>query len=441
VLVIACLALGVGACSSGDEGGDDGGIVDPGGPPEGTPPLPTIDDPGQALPATSAALVADTGPTAEFVPDVAAAGGFLATMNDASLCLEFRLVPGPCCLVSAGQLCPPNTMQWRLKTAPDWYDLVLDSREPCFEPLLEFGGSHYYISRHQTTWIVADVNCRLAGGDLATITDLTEHNAVFGAIAARNPDAWAFIGMFDWLQGNNNWKWRSTGLPATWAYWYPNEPNNAGGGEYFAHFHAYNHDGHGRLNDTTGLVPMYYVLERDTSFDEDDNATVPVLLAAEQPLYLRGIGCVAEKPRVERRIYWSKVFQDVVDPGESFAETHSYTAGTDTQTIRALGGVLGVSQAGGWETVAAALSTALESTLGHDVDLGDEIIVRRDVDESAGEGETLVLALWQLRERYVLCNANGQPWSDPAYTLATELPVLDHGLDEDYLQIISFAQP
>jgi hypothetical protein len=315
---------------------------------------------------------------------------------------------------------------------------MTDSLPPCFQKLLSFGGSHYYISRNPATWMIADVNCRLAGGNLASITSQAELDAVVMAMRETNPTGSAWIGLTDCGQPNGNWFWRNGEPVGDFQPWYPGEPNNQDG-EYFVHILAYNTDPQGRWNDEDANHQLYYIMETQEEFHGDDGAEpVPVLLANGSPLFLRGLGHVSTMPYLERRYYWRRIFQTRIDAGASYSQEHSYMVGTELTMGMSFGYSIGYSGTANWGLVSETIEVEFHMDFNFEWSCSMEE-TKTETYRCGPLDETVIFAVWQLRERFVICDENGDPWSDPNYTLAGPLPYLDQGIPRNNtLQVIRF---
>ena len=93
-----------------------------------------------------------------------------------------------------------------------------------------------------------------------------------------------------------------------------------------------------------------------------------------------------------------------------------------------------------WGFVSTQIETEFHQDFQHEVTVSSEETFTKTYEATAPEGKTMVLALWQLRERYVITDGSGAPWSDPGYLLDAPLPQLDQGLQQEYLQTILFDQ-
>ncbi|XP_033624617.1 macrophage mannose receptor 1-like [Asterias rubens] len=107
------------------------------------------------------------------------------------------------------------------------------------------------------TWAESREQCRLGGGDLVSITDLSEQTYINARLSLQTvPVVW--IGANDVLQ-EGGWEW-SDGSPFKFINWYPGEPNNVGtSGEHCAELHLAT----GTWNDVMCTNTMGYICKKD----------------------------------------------------------------------------------------------------------------------------------------------------------------------------------
>jgi hypothetical protein len=141
-----------------------------------------------------------------------------------------------------------------------------------------------------------------------------------------------------------------------------------------------------------------------------------------------------------RSVYWKKVFQRTLGAGATYSQEHSYTQGTEESTGMSFGWSIGISTSLGWGPVSAEISTEFHQDFNHEMTVYEESTVTDTYECTAPAGKTVIFALWQLRERFTICNQAGEPWTDPKYQLDGALPSLDQGLDQEYLQTLYFDQ-
>lgn len=399
-----------------------------------TPPLPTVNNPTDQLPANSETLVVEDALLGNFSPKLTDQGTLLDTLNETAIALDFRMVPGYCQLLIDGDYCPPGNLQWAVYGWENWSDCVLETAEPLFQYLDSRDSSHYYGLNLKAYWMVQDLNCRLAGGDLVTINSADENAFVHTLRQAWVPGEYIALGFYDWGRADSDFVWRS-GEPVTYEGWTGAEPNNEGG-EYFAHMATTNSG----WNDVNGYSPIHAIMEIDQQLADPGTNQVPVLLLGASPLYLDGLGDVAERPYVVRSVYWKKVFQRTLGAGATYSQEHSYTQGTEESTGMSFGWSIGISTSLGWGPVSAEISTEFHQDFEHEMTVYEESTVTDTYECTAPAGKTVIFALWQLRERFTICNQAGEPWTDPKYQLDGTLPSLDQGLDQEYLQTLYFDQ-
>jgi hypothetical protein len=215
--------------------------------------------------------------------------------------------------------------------------------------------------------------------------------------------------------------------------WGSGEPNNASG-EYFAMMYGTNR----QWNDYSGSAQFHAILETDHTIELSTEETVPVLEVNGNPLFLRGVGDIAVAPRIVRQVYWTKVFQVTLGPGASYSEEHSYTHGTSETNGMSFGWSIGISTEIGWGPVSTQIETEFHQDFNHEVTISEESTFTKTYECTAPQDRTVLFALWQLRERYVICDDEGEPWTDAKYELDGDLPYLDQGLEQEYLQTLYF---
>ena len=101
---------------------------------------------------------------------------------------------------------------------------------------------------------------------------------------------------------------------------------------------------------------------------------------------------------------------------------------------------IGISTSIGWLSVSAEISSEFHQDFNHEMTVYEESTVTDTYECTAPAGKTVIFALWQLRERFTICNQAGEPWTDPKYQLDGTLPSLDQGIDQRYLQTLYFDQ-
>ena len=428
LVLFACLVLP--ACS-GDENGPTG--PDDDDPlPANTPPIPEVSNPNDELPPRSEFLTTETAPLRNFSPTLAGLSQeMLDRLNEAHT-LDFQLPPSRNVIFQDGRACHPE----RLQTKADGGSWVNLSRSSAVEPFVALGayeGSHYYLSTTPAIWAFADANCRNFGGHLAAITSSAENVHVLGAVQAEAPGAIYWIGLTDWWRANNDWIWTS-GEALDWTNWNPGEPNNSHG-EYFTEVLT-----NGLWNDSRYQTSRRYVLELSEPLPDFGEDPVACAAHGQNLLFLDALALPSVAPYVERRVYWAKVFQVTLGAGATYGEEHSYTHGTSETTGMSFGYSIGISTEAGWGPVSVAIETEFHQDFQHEVTVSSEETFSKTYEATAPAGETMVLALWQLRERYVITDGSGEAWSDPDFLLDGPLPELDQGLQQEYLQTILFEQ-
>jgi len=413
---------------------DDSGPTAPDVPEEPTTPdIPTVNNPNDELPTTSDYLVTEQAVLRNLSPmltGMSPAG--LAKLNEA-VTLEFQLPPGRNVLFEDGHACYPEHLQIRIGTG-GWVNLTRSEVAAPFMELGTYEGSHYYLSAAACQWAYGDVSCRNFGAHLASVTSAAENAFLLGAVQDVLPGATYFIGLTDWGRSNNDWFWTS-GEPVTWTNWAGGEPNN-NGGEYFTQVYT-----NGQWNDTRVGNMYVYVLESDEPLSNLNADPVPCAAYGSNKMFIDGLAAATVVPHVERRVYWEKVFQVTLGAGATYNEAHSYMHGTSETTGMSFGWSIGISAELGWGPVSTKIETEFHQDFNHEVTVNSEETFTKTYEATAPADKTMVLALWHLRERYVITDGNGQEWSDPAFILDGPLPYLDQGLQQEYLQTILFDQP
>jgi hypothetical protein len=404
-------------------------------PKPNTPDIPEPTLPGTELPRTSEFLTVERVPLSNFSPELADSSPVLEKLGENALCLDFRLAPGNCHLWVDGNPSPPTTLELRYNLQKVWRKGTPGRATPNFDYLGAFEGSHYYLSTTKASWPIADLNCRLAGGDLATINSASENAFVYDAVRAwMNPMEHVLIGLTDWGRSSNDWAWRS-GEPVRYANWRPGEPNNYHG-EYFGMIVAND----GRWNDVSQQHAYHYVMETDHEMAEPTTESVPAIVFGEGTLYLGGLTDITEQPYLERQVYWSKVFHVTVGANATYNQMHSYTHGTSETTGRSFGYSIGISAEAGWGPFTAKIESEFHQDFKREMTVEEESTFEKNYMCTSPNGQIIDFALWQLRERFVIRTVDGAEWSDPNYVLSGRLPYLDQGLEQEFLQTVVFDQ-
>jgi len=395
-----------------------------------TPDIPTVASPQDELPATSDFLTVESAVLRNLSPMIAdMSPAMLAKLNEAHA-MEFRLPASRNVLFHEGHACYPENMQIRF-TDMTW---VTPTRSAVPEPIVDLGsfqGSYYYLSSSPVQWPYADVNCRNFGAHLASVTSAAENAFLLGAVQDAMPGVHCFLGLTDWNRANNSWMWTS-GETVDWTNWAAGEPNNSGG-EYFAEMLT-----NGQWNDTR-IANMYvYVLEKDAPLADLGQDPVPCAAYGSNRLFVDGLAAATVVPHVERRLYWERIFQVTLGAGASYSEVHSYKHGTSETTGTTFGWSIGISTELGWGPVSVQIESEFHQDFSHEVTISSEEEFSKTYEATAPADKVMVLALWHLRERYVITDGNGQPWSDPGFILDGPVPYLDQGLQQEYLQTILF---
>lgn len=426
VLALVCLLAG---CSD-----DDSPTTPVDDTPANTPEIPTVDNPADELPATSDLLAVEDAPLGNFSPKVVAASPIVDTLNAQAMALEFRLVSGYCRLVRDGVACPPTNLQWASLGFGNWSDCVPDTVSPVIEYLGEREGSYYYGLPHDAFWMVHDLTARLAGGNLVCFGTEAENVYVHDLRQAAYPGEYIALGCYDWGRTNNDYAWRS-GEAMTYTNWGGGEPNNDDG-EFFGVMYT-NSAG---WNDYNGTWEIPGIMETVAPLILGDETEIPVLLLGASPLRLGELGELEATPVLVRSVYWAKVFQRTIGAGATYTQAHSYTHGTSETNGMSFGWSIGISTSLGWGPVSAKISTEFHQDFEREISVSEETTVTRTYECTAPADKTVVFALWQLRERYTICDADGEPWADSRFALDGDLPYLEQGLDQEYLQTIYFDQ-
>jgi len=402
--------------------------------PRNTPPLPTVDHPTDQLPATSEFLVVNEALLSNFSPMTTDQCSILDTLNDNAIALDFRMDPDYCQLMLDGTPCLPGNLKWATYGRENWSDCVPGTADPLFQYLDTREGSHYYGLNTKAYWTVQDLNSRLAGGNLVTINTADENAFVHNLRQAWIPGEYVALGFYDWGRTNGDFVWRS-GEPVDFLGWSGAEPNDSGG-EYFAMMASTNSS----WNDVNGQGAIHAVMEIDEQLGDFGANQVPVLMLGGSPLYLGELGEITERPYVVRNVYWEKVFQKTIGAGATYSMEHSYTTGTSETTGMSFGYSIGVTVGASWGFVSAEISTEFHQDFDQEYTVYEESTVTDTYECTAPPNKTVIFAVWHLRERFTICKADGEPWSDPKYTLEGDLPSLDQGLEQEYLQTIYFDQ-
>ncbi len=101
-------------------------------------------------------------------------------------------------------------------------------------PITNPDNRHTYYLLTEDTWQNSETQAVLLGGHLSTINDQAEQDwvfATFSSFGGTNRSLW--IGLSDASQ-EGRFSWVS-GEPVSYTHWYPNQPDNAFGGENYVH--------------------------------------------------------------------------------------------------------------------------------------------------------------------------------------------------------------
>jgi len=423
-LLLIPLVLMFPGCSSDDSSPTEPPIDEP---PANTPTLPEVSNPGDELPTMSEFMSIESAELGNFSPVLSGLSlARLETLNEA-LVFDFRLLPSRNALFVDGQPCYPEHLEFTYE-ADQWHLFERSTSAAPFVALGRFDGSDYYLSQEPTRWFLADVSARNFGGHLASLTSEAENSFVVSAVQDANPGTDFLMGLSDWGQANDDWIW-TDGEPVGWYHWAPGEPSNGHGVEFFGHVYST-----GTWNDVTHLHVAPFVLERTEPFAELPGDGLACGEYEGSPIFLHNLAYPTETPHIERQIYWRKVFQTAIGAGATYSEEHSYTHGTSETTGMSFGWSIGVSVSASWAFVSAEISTEFHQDFEHEVTVSSEETVTRTYSATAPDDKIMLLALWQLRERFVIVDGEGNPWSDPGFEVDGELPYLDQGLQQEYLQ-------
>ena len=85
-----------------------------------TPPLPTVENPTDQLPATSETLKVEEALLGNFSPKTTGACNLVDALNEKAIALEFRMVPGYCRLLADGEPALPENLQWATYGYENW---------------------------------------------------------------------------------------------------------------------------------------------------------------------------------------------------------------------------------------------------------------------------------------------------------------------------------
>ena len=127
----------------------------------------------------------------------------------------------------------------QLDCQPDWIRI----RDTCF-----------YFETSLKTFYDATEHCRNLNGRLYEPEQLIENNELFEIVADKfdfqpHLEPYAWIGIHSPQNNSDSFVLLSSGLPASFYNWGPNEPNNRGGNEYCGEFRLYSNARNANWND------------------------------------------------------------------------------------------------------------------------------------------------------------------------------------------------
>jgi hypothetical protein len=163
------------------------------------------------------------------------------------------------------------------------------------------------------------------------------------------------------------------------------------------------------VNDPNTHLPIYDWISKNQRMTLVENGSI---------MYLGSRGEVAvEAPRLKHTRYWRKVFS--VDLGEntSFSEAHSVTYGISTTEGSEFGITVGLEVNAWFVTMKAEISASFS----HEITNSSETSTEKTFSAQGSEGKNTVFTVWQLVDRFYLCDSEGNTLSEDKDALCNRL--------------------
>ena len=126
--------------------------------------------------------------------------------------------------------------------------------------------------------------------------------------------------------------------------------------------------------------------------------------------------CITEIPRIKHSRYWKKVFSVVIDESASFAETQSITYGVSETKGREFSVTIGGEVSAWFVTV----STEVSNSVSYEISYSTETTIDKEFSCEGTEGKITVFTVWQLVDRFSICNSNGEEVTEDTKTLFSD---------------------
>ena len=137
----------------------------------------------------------------------------------------------------------------------DYRQDVLESCQLACQPdWIRIGDTCFYFEMSLKTYYESAENCEELGARLYEPKNLIENNEVFEIVAENldfrvSTEPYAWIGLHSPQNNSDTFVLLSSGLPADFYNWGPNEPNNRGGQEFCGEFRLYTNARNANWND------------------------------------------------------------------------------------------------------------------------------------------------------------------------------------------------
>ena len=123
--------------------------------------------------------------------------------------------------------------------------------------------------------------------------------------------------------------------------------------------------------------------------------------------------CITEIPRIKHTRYWKKVFSVAIDESASYSEMHSITYGVSETKGQEFSVTIGGEVSAWFVTV----STEISNSVSYEISSSTETTIDKEFSCDGTEGKITVFTVWQLVDRFSICNSNGEEVTEENKTL------------------------